>query len=1810
MFKNIIKIRNIFFVKILSSLFVWVFAFYIALPPQLFAQNTFNIPNPGLVSLSPGFEPTILKGIKVFADNPLRFDFIVHPSKENPQGKVLESETTQLIKYFLATLTVPDEDLWVNLSPYEKDRIIPNEFGYTEMGRDLLAQDYVLKQLTASLIYPEKELGQQFWNKVYQKSFELYGTTNVPMNTFNKVWIVPEKAVIYENGDTAIILESHLKVMLESDYMALKENLNNRKFGLDQVASNEAQKLNDVSSQIVREIIIPAIEKEVNEGKNFSNLRQIYHSMILATWFKDNLKKNILNRIYVGQNKIAGVDVDDRSVKEKIYEKYLEAFKKGVYNLIKEEYDPATQEIIPRKYFSGGFVATKPVWQKAMQTIDAASLSPAQRFQAEGAVADTVMASVKLDPAQATGGEAQTVENYTTWMLIHNFGNRLFGLAGKLGTVQDTELKALFDSINQQYVVAKEKYIARASDDEMKKEFETLKSQVRKLQERLKSLSSMEQEKLSPLVQKMTNYFSDAQGQETNIYSVIEDMRDFAGWQIDVSLPRVVNVPMNEEDISSVFENLFKNAFEAGASSVRVESRVVGGQVFVDVIDNANGIRKEDWERIFEPNVSFGKEGGTGVGLPSVRQTLQKVGANIKVLESLYKEDGGIATEHHGTTFRLSFPLTEKALKTFSESIKQGQPAKYIPARIPTDENGKLILDGQSLAPVGRGGNNDIFESSGHHSVIRILRDPIFLRNLDQERPKMQAWAEVIKQTGEIGVNPRVLSYGFVQDDFGNQYIYLEVEKIIGEDLEKINRALNNNELNAIERLLALAVYNKVDAFDFFKPENVMLGSKIGGSYEAYLTDVDRIQKLENVSIQQMAQKYLSYLDELVSWSQRFDPQGRIRGFLEEAAGKRDRIEDVIKRTPLMSPREISVSDRAMLSEEDKQNELQRLKIEFVRGTLSDNNLTASIEASQRLFPELNQEDQQRLRWYRVSAILQTLNLDLDTDGPLSAEDLALFQGWFDLTKDDINRLPPKERPPLTEMRRTVQFKLQGKMDRAMVGTETINRLKAEINKRYDVLALEPSSRASRSFMEDIRFRRDVLKGIDMEPILQVIEPLLDLPDINDPQTIKFIQDTLKELETEVIKPLQDQNVSFAKGLPKIEYWTPLVFLTHYSNTRLLPLRSKALSLISRESAAVLLNHLSYHFRSKIDPEDISIATPLIDRILSGELSGDENRLYAFSLMQILMVQVAIEEYPQYVDNLFKAHPDLREKMVQIFEEHSDVFAEPQKYFSTVGEIYGTEVLVKLVTEREYDKTLTLENVMRGEKTLRTISGEGFIESMVLRRQQLDYLKKALGLRVGGAIVIPGQLPSDSQADVSKPSGKPKDAAMRAQDEKFIFYNGAYYIVGEETSITVAGTQVPGTVLHYVDKPGQTVRVSKSSLQDARDVSVDEVNAYVEQRTQDLKRKTETEARRAFVDQFDNKTDEESKKKAGDLWRISQTGDLQAMLKRAGRSYQEFSLFEWLFDFVPAQKLNDAKWMGALSQYGDLAIRAYQSVDRNVLDIFNFAQTDDVWGFVVETVDKISALGQTDVLKKIGDERNEIKLMYLLSGNPVPEIDSQVTIYHGAPLDRIKDIIFRSNGDLIEGSYFSFDREVAEVVYEWHPEEGDIIVLEFSGEDILRSDINFKHGPSLREKELIADKQTPLSMLTIKGKRELTSLLRSDEPEKNAQLAKALGYGSFNELAKAVGLDSAMRAQADQSPGAANRTEKAKYGGIDMNPSMLNIEKRGEGIDVNVPIDPAVLQNVDGFTPVILQIVPITNVPLLLGINTPAFSNPKLSSIK
>ncbi len=330
---------------------------------EAYAQSVVVAPVPGVLlpSSAPGSSP-LLKAISLDPADPFKINFLVDAGDH---ARVDEKESSRLIKYFLTCLTIPEKDLWVNLSPSEPGRIVDKRLGATTVGADMLREDYLLKQLAASMTFPDREPGKAFWKQVYVRIKKKYGDLDLPVDTFSKVWVVPAKAVVYEQAGKAFIAESRLKVMLDEDYLTNKSHVTP-----DQAHRDDAGKADDVYRTIAREIIIPELEREVNDGQYFAPLRQIFSALILAIWFKRKLRHNIMNRVYADQKKTSGIQTDDRQVSQKVYAQYMLALKKGVYDVIREDYDTDQQETVARHYFSGGFS-----FEKAAGKIDFAQLS-------------------------------------------------------------------------------------------------------------------------------------------------------------------------------------------------------------------------------------------------------------------------------------------------------------------------------------------------------------------------------------------------------------------------------------------------------------------------------------------------------------------------------------------------------------------------------------------------------------------------------------------------------------------------------------------------------------------------------------------------------------------------------------------------------------------------------------------------------------------------------------------------------------------------------------------------------------------------------------------------------------------------------------------------------------------------------------------------------------------------------------------------------------------------------------------------------------------------------------------------------------------------------------------------------------------------------------------------------------------------------------------------------------------------------------------------------------------------------------------
>ena len=311
-----------YFCSFLCFLFIYTCVLNSTALAQIAAAS---LPLPGeMIGVSTELSYPMLKGLKLDPNDPLKLEFIIDTAGKD---KITEQEASKLVQYFLAAVTVPQDDLWVNLSPYEKDRIITDELGSTELGSGLLSQDYVLKQFSSSLTDPNTTLGRAYWGienrkSKLEKGSDLISGFNSPVYTerdaFSKVWIVPEESEVYEHDNQVFITKATLDIKAESPQM---------------------------------EVLISAIKYEVNNGENFAPLRQAHHSVILGLWFKQRLRESIYAQ-FIDQNKMAGIDTADKALKDQVFNAYVESFKSGVYNRttkIKEN-----EKLRKISYFSGG----------------------------------------------------------------------------------------------------------------------------------------------------------------------------------------------------------------------------------------------------------------------------------------------------------------------------------------------------------------------------------------------------------------------------------------------------------------------------------------------------------------------------------------------------------------------------------------------------------------------------------------------------------------------------------------------------------------------------------------------------------------------------------------------------------------------------------------------------------------------------------------------------------------------------------------------------------------------------------------------------------------------------------------------------------------------------------------------------------------------------------------------------------------------------------------------------------------------------------------------------------------------------------------------------------------------------------------------------------------------------------------------------------------------------------------------------------------------------------------------------------------
>ncbi|MDP2904926.1 MAG: hypothetical protein Q8O22_01315, partial [Candidatus Omnitrophota bacterium] len=273
------------------------------------------------------------------------FRLLLDKGKLNPSTKELESTSKDLLKYFLIGLSLPNDSFWVNLRPDSPDNVIDPLLAQTDVGKIFLEADLQLKKDTARFTSPDTPEGKEYWDKLYKKAGELFGYENITIPTLTRPWIVPDEIIVRETADSAYIYKATLKVMLEQDYLKDSATYN--------FADPRLKELNEYSSQLIRELIIPQLTVEVNSAKRYASLRQVYYSLIMAQWFKARYAdRNTAYSRLINRKDITKLVSKAPWSTAAYFEQYQKSFKDGEYNIKEPVYTPFGQ--VMRSYFSGG----------------------------------------------------------------------------------------------------------------------------------------------------------------------------------------------------------------------------------------------------------------------------------------------------------------------------------------------------------------------------------------------------------------------------------------------------------------------------------------------------------------------------------------------------------------------------------------------------------------------------------------------------------------------------------------------------------------------------------------------------------------------------------------------------------------------------------------------------------------------------------------------------------------------------------------------------------------------------------------------------------------------------------------------------------------------------------------------------------------------------------------------------------------------------------------------------------------------------------------------------------------------------------------------------------------------------------------------------------------------------------------------------------------------------------------------------------------------------------------------------------------
>lgn len=256
-------------------------------------------------------------------DRALTYSLPAEPSNEVFQADHTIDAARQASDAFFVWLSLPPDTFWLNLSPDEPDRIIDEQLGRTDVGRVLLEADLEMKKTVARWIHPDRKVGRRYWNRLRQMS-------NGEICASFRQWIVPEPAVVRDDGTALTIIDAPLDVKLESEYFDAP--------GAGQAACPRGEReVEEHNDAVFREMILPRVRKAVNEAPEYADLRRVYTSRIAAEWYRErSLAADTVHDHLIDTGDISRWAQKGDWRPRKVFDAYVDSFTNGEFDVTRE----------------------------------------------------------------------------------------------------------------------------------------------------------------------------------------------------------------------------------------------------------------------------------------------------------------------------------------------------------------------------------------------------------------------------------------------------------------------------------------------------------------------------------------------------------------------------------------------------------------------------------------------------------------------------------------------------------------------------------------------------------------------------------------------------------------------------------------------------------------------------------------------------------------------------------------------------------------------------------------------------------------------------------------------------------------------------------------------------------------------------------------------------------------------------------------------------------------------------------------------------------------------------------------------------------------------------------------------------------------------------------------------------------------------------------------------------------------------------------------------------------------------------------